>query len=59
MLVGVGKIESEVSIGTVGVKVGNGVRVGGRLASSGGERNGKAEQARVVKIKKILNMLQE
>jgi len=37
VFVGVGKIESEVSISTVGVKVGNGVRVGGRLASSGGD----------------------
>jgi hypothetical protein len=51
--VGVGGIERTVSIKTVAVKVGKGVRVGGRLASAGADRKGKPEQARDIKVKKI------
>ena len=55
---GVGGMERGTSLSTVGVKVGSGVRVGGILACSEDERNGKAEQARVIKIKMTLRSVQ-
>ena len=57
--VGVGRIESGCCIAVVGVNVGNGVRVAGRLASSCGRGSRDSnEQLRVSKIKKALGMLQ-
>jgi hypothetical protein len=58
VLVGVGGMESGISAWIVAVKVGSGVRVGGRLASSGADRNGKDPQARVIKISSVLKMPQ-
>lgn len=52
VLVGVGGIEMTAWAARVGVKVGNGVRVGLTPASSCAPSCGRAEQARVIKTRK-------
>lgn len=60
VFVGVGGMEMAISAWIVGVKVGNGVRVGGRLDSSLDEaRNGREEQAKLTKSRNPVKRLQE
>jgi hypothetical protein len=55
--VGVGRIEIGVWTANVGVKVGKGVRVGRICASSDDPNRGSDEQARLIKISKVIEIL--